>query len=160
MDKSAYVGKARAISGNDLPLNAVSGFLLGLSAITRPDVLLFGIPALVFLWIRPGRRRWRTALAAAFIVAAAIPVGTVAVRNYAVSGERVLVSANGGANFYIGNHPAYVQSSGMWSAQGVRPTALSAAFARRRRSRKPRRGSRSARSMFSIAEYVGSSVAL
>jgi len=98
---------------------ALAGFILGLSAITRPDVLLFGgVAALIVLIRETARRggsRWRGMyLAGTLVLTLAVPVGAVTIRNAAVSDRTVLVSANGGANFYAGNHPAYVQSSGMW----------------------------------------------
>jgi Flp pilus assembly protein TadD len=43
--------------------------------------------------------------AAVFLLCAALPVGLVTIRNLAVGNDFVLVSSNGGVNFYIGNNP-------------------------------------------------------
>lgn len=90
---------------------AVSGLLLGLSAITRPDALAFALAAAIWLYLvsRPSNPstsstppKWVLVL---FTAGVALPVLVVTVRNYAVSGQRVLISYNGGINFYIGNSP-------------------------------------------------------
>jgi tetratricopeptide (TPR) repeat protein len=92
----------------------LAGLLWGLAAIATPNVLL-AIPV-VAAWIsaRSGRvgavpadlrRRWLPA--ALFLAGVAAPIGMVAARNLAVAGEPVLISSNGGINFYIGNNPDY-----------------------------------------------------
>src|SRR5262249_8524309 len=52
-----------------------------------------------------GRRGARAA--AMFLAAAAAPVLVVAARNVVVAGEPVLISSNGGINFYIRNNADY-----------------------------------------------------
>jgi tetratricopeptide (TPR) repeat protein len=93
----------------------LGGLAWGLAAIATPNILL-AVPA-VAVWIalrpacefrdgpphRPGLRR----PVALFLIGVAAPVALVAARNLAVSGEPVLISSNGGINFYIGNNPDY-----------------------------------------------------
>ncbi len=98
---------------------AAAGLSWGLSAIATPNLLLAVPP--VAVWIarrkgtaiegaplepRPGRRViWRSAMI--FLLAVAGPVLLVGARNLAVAGEPVLISSNGGINFYLGNNADY-----------------------------------------------------
>jgi len=91
-------------------LPAAAGLLLGLSAITRPTVLVV-LPAVAgWLWWQAGRadearwrrRWWAPVLLAAGVAAAVLPVTAL---NRWVGGDVVLVASQGGMNFYIGNHP-------------------------------------------------------
>jgi Tfp pilus assembly protein PilF len=83
------------------------GFALGLAAITRPNILLFAPAAL--LWVLLAKRgaglRQRLLDGASVIVPVLLLVGAVTLRNYIVSGDVVLVSSQGGINFYHGNRP-------------------------------------------------------
>ncbi|HAA74975.1 TPA: hypothetical protein DCE37_07650 [Candidatus Latescibacteria bacterium] len=84
----------------------ITGLILGLLAILRPNFLLV-IPAvgMVLLWpLRADLKRLRSA-AAVFVVGAAIPLLVLTVRNGAVAGEWMPMSSHGGINFYMGNHP-------------------------------------------------------
>ncbi|MBN1826175.1 MAG: tetratricopeptide repeat protein [Candidatus Eisenbacteria bacterium] len=83
----------------------VAGAVLGLSAIARPNVLLFA-PAIP-IWLA-FLRRWgprgiagRTLLTAAGALLLILPI---TVRN-ARQGDPVLIASQGGINFYLGNHP-------------------------------------------------------
>jgi tetratricopeptide (TPR) repeat protein len=82
--------RARATAG---------GILLGLASCARPQ-LLPALPA-VALALAKGPTR-PTVLP--FLAAAVLAPGATLVRNLAVSGQPVLVSANGGVNFHLGNH--------------------------------------------------------
>ncbi|MFH0777158.1 MAG: tetratricopeptide repeat protein [Candidatus Eisenbacteria bacterium] len=81
------------------------GVLLGLSALARTSALLFLVA--IGLWLVLGEkmplRRVLVSLGVLTLglLAVLMPVG---VRNYVISGDRVLVTSNGGLNFYIGNH--------------------------------------------------------
>lgn len=80
------------------------GLLLGLAAVNRPQqlLLLMAIPA----WLGWTRRRDRLAAAgplALLALGAAAAIMPVTIRNLRVSGEPILISANGGMNFYLGN---------------------------------------------------------
>jgi len=94
---------------------ALAGLAWGLAAIATPNIL-FAVPIVpIWAW------RWRRSSMenggadpasparglAIFAVALAIPVIVVAARNLLVAGEPVLISSNGGINFYIGNNPDY-----------------------------------------------------
>lgn len=86
----------------------ISGLLLGLSALARPNILL--LTPLLLPWIYFSFRRKvgtkRVVFAAAVLCfATALPVLPVTMRNAVVGDDLVLVSAQGGANFYIGNGP-------------------------------------------------------
>ncbi len=97
-----------------------AGLAVGLSAITWPTGLLLAavLAWWVYRWSGPavedakttptrsgGSRRGRLAAAGVFLVAAAAPVGVVASRNMIIAGDAVLISSNGGINFYVGNRP-------------------------------------------------------
>lgn len=101
----ALILALRARDRMKLPLWAVSGFLLGMACIARPNVLVFA-PAVVawIAWEVRDRRRWATA-AATWVLAFLVPVLGVTARNAVVGGEAVLIASQGGANFYIGNNP-------------------------------------------------------
>ena len=94
---------------DDLRLYALGGLLFGLSAITRPTVLVLA-PALA-IWpaisMQPARR-WRRALGAAALIGlgATAAILPVTARNALVGGEPVLIATSGGVNFYIGNNPS------------------------------------------------------
>jgi 4-amino-4-deoxy-L-arabinose transferase-like glycosyltransferase len=86
---------------------ALSGLVLGLSAITRPNVLL-AVPVIgVWIWRvsrLSGPRVWRQRVMA-FCLGALLIVGVVTVRNAIVGRDLVLIASQGGVNFYIGNNP-------------------------------------------------------
>lgn len=78
------------------------GLAFGVAVLARPNILLF-LPALA-LWPVLGRRRlWRPI--GLFAAGVLLLVGVVTVRNKIVSGEWVVISSQGGVNFYIGNNP-------------------------------------------------------
>lgn len=83
------------------------GAVVGLAAITVANSAVLILPVLGGPAWRIARRREvrRAVVACALVLAgAALPVGAVAARNYAVAGEFVLISTNGGVNLYIGNN--------------------------------------------------------
>lgn len=88
---------------------AVASSLFGLVIIVRPNCLLVA-PALVFwvLWVSRQALKWRGALISLGCVLAGIiiPIIPVTVRNYIVARDFVLISANAGINFAIGNNPS------------------------------------------------------
>jgi 4-amino-4-deoxy-L-arabinose transferase-like glycosyltransferase len=86
----------------------LAGACLGLSVLARPNVLLLAVlvPPWILLTLWDRLPRSRAAIAAAvFLVGAALVVLPVTIRNYAVGGDPVLVSSQGGVNLYIGNGP-------------------------------------------------------
>ncbi len=95
---------------------AAAGLLMGVCAVFRPNILLFApLAAAWTAWTV-----WRDSVGILAVmravllltVATCLPILPVTVRNALVAREFVLVSSNGGINFYIGNNPA---ASGIFS---------------------------------------------
>jgi tetratricopeptide (TPR) repeat protein/4-amino-4-deoxy-L-arabinose transferase-like glycosyltransferase len=82
----------------------LSGALLGLAALTVANILLF-LPFLMLWVLWPSPRPWRGALL--LLLGWALPIAPVTAHNYLAGGDWVLISANAGLNFYIGNNPDY-----------------------------------------------------
>jgi tetratricopeptide (TPR) repeat protein len=101
----------------------ITGLLLGISGLARPNILLLGPALLIWIWfiIKP-KIGVRKAILYYLLMggAAFLMILPVTIRNYAVSGELVFISWQGGANFYLGNN---IDASG-WSATapGIDPS--------------------------------------
>ena len=82
---------------------AVGGLLLGLTAATRPNVLLAGLAALAVPWMR----RFPRPAVATLALGAGLLTGMapVTLLNAAASGQFVLLTTGAGHNFYIGHNP-------------------------------------------------------
>jgi tetratricopeptide (TPR) repeat protein len=85
----------------------VCGLVLGVSAITRPNILFF-IP-FVWLWIYWVLRtkvslKRITTYAALFLLGAVLVIFPVTLRNVLAGDDLVLIASQGGINFYIGNN--------------------------------------------------------
>jgi 4-amino-4-deoxy-L-arabinose transferase-like glycosyltransferase len=82
-----------------------AGLAFGLSAITRPTILPLAAILPIALFIKEKKiLQGRTLrLTAVFIVALFIPIIPVTLTNIISGGEFVLISTQGGVNFYIGN---------------------------------------------------------
>ncbi|NIN01640.1 MAG: tetratricopeptide repeat protein [candidate division Zixibacteria bacterium] len=85
----------------------VCGIILGFSAITRPNILVF-IP-FVWLWIYLIFRKKESlravgTYAASFLLGSILVISPVTLRNLIAAGDLVLISSQGGINFYIGNN--------------------------------------------------------
>jgi hypothetical protein len=83
----------------------VPGFLLGLTALIRPEYLLVGIVFALLVAIRIGRERgWRpgAACAAAFTAALLIPIVPWAIHNQVTLDRTVPISTGGGKALYVG----------------------------------------------------------
>jgi tetratricopeptide (TPR) repeat protein len=113
-----------SLSGNARALIA-AGVFAGLFALNRPNALVFAAVAAAWplvWWWRGGAAAptlsWRRAMllpAALLLVLAGNGL-----RNYAASGEWVLISSHGGLNFYIGNGP---QADGTYAhVPGITPS--------------------------------------
>ena len=91
----------------------LAGIVLGLSAIARPNILLFG-PAIVIWLVVLYRRELRRAVTyvVCVTVGCLLVVLPTTARNYVFSGDLVLIASQGGVNYYIGNNP---ESDG-WAA--------------------------------------------
>ena len=82
----------------------LSGLLAGLSALTRPNILLF---AAVFCAWTLWRKSAVWSQLTLFTGIALLVVLPVSWRNWTTEPDPVLISANGGVNFYIGNNADY-----------------------------------------------------
>ena len=90
----------------------VPGLCLGLAALAVANILLF-LPAACgwVLWQRralPWPRRLASGLP--LLLGAGLAIAPVTLRNYLVGDDLVLISSNGGINFYLGNNPDYEQT--------------------------------------------------
>lgn len=89
-------------------LALAAGALAGAACLTRGSMLFFvPLAALVIL------RKLRVATALVFLLGAGLVVTPWAARNAAVHGRLILVSAEGGVNFWIGNNPQAVGEGDM-----------------------------------------------
>ena len=85
---------------------AAAGFCWGLSAIARPNVLLFMPFLAVWLVWRGGAPSRRGAgLAAVFAAALLAPILPITAYNAVVKDDLVLISSQAGVNLFIGNNP-------------------------------------------------------
>lgn len=100
---------------SDYRLSLGAGLVLGSSIITRPTTLLF-LPVSYTLLILYSKREapnknpahkpsYRSAHM--FLIGTLIMILPVTIRNTIVSGDPVIISTNGGINFFIGNNPNY-----------------------------------------------------
>lgn len=83
-----------------------AGVVFAAGVVARPNLLACALPIAAWIWFAarsPQGRRWSTG-ALVFLGAALLGIAPVALRNYAKSGELVLVSANAGINLYAGNN--------------------------------------------------------
>ncbi|MEO0079884.1 MAG: tetratricopeptide repeat protein [candidate division WOR-3 bacterium] len=78
------------------------GFVFGLAAIARPNVLAFLVVVPLWLILEFRRDWWQKPLI--FSLAALVPILPVTIRNYLVSRQLVVIAWQGGTNFYIGNN--------------------------------------------------------
>lgn len=85
-----------------------AGIVLGLASLARPNILLFIPLAALWAGIRAeGEKGLRRLAPALFLLLGAfVSVAPVTLRNLIVSKDFVLISSNGGLNFYLGNNPA------------------------------------------------------
>jgi 4-amino-4-deoxy-L-arabinose transferase-like glycosyltransferase len=85
------------------------GFSLGVLAIARAEALLLAPWLAGWLWWSLGRypRRKRLIWVALLAIGVTVGVAPVALRNALYARDPVLISANGGVNFYIGSAPEY-----------------------------------------------------
>ncbi len=90
--------------------SAVAGWVGGLAALNNESFLAVLPLALAYLLYKKHRqgRIWKSSLihGGAFVISAILIVSPVAVRNFVKSGDFVLITNQGGINFWIGNNPA------------------------------------------------------
>jgi len=80
---------------------AIAGLFMGLSAITRENILIVLPVIIIYLWMSSKKRRWHAPVL--FIALTILPIIPVTVSNYKKSDDVVPISTQGGMNFYIGN---------------------------------------------------------
>lgn len=80
---------------------AIAGLLMGLSVITRENILIVLPVIIIYLWMSSKKSKWHAPVL--FIALTIIPIIPVTVNNYKKSGDLVPISTQGGMNFYIGN---------------------------------------------------------
>lgn len=99
----ALYALTRTMAGGGTGAVAAAGASLGLLALNRPNALVFAVAAAAVVFVSEWRdgqiKRGAVLVTALFAVLAAN-----AARNYAVSGDVVLIASHGGLNLYIGNH--------------------------------------------------------
>jgi len=84
---------------------SAAGVILGLSALARPNILVF-LPFMIFWLYRLDKNRFRRN-SVLFLFSMALIILPVTVRNYVVSKDVIFISYNGGLNFYLGNSSDY-----------------------------------------------------
>ena len=85
-----------------------AGLFFALGALTRPTIIVF-LPVVAIYYLR----HWKTAAdrkagikdIAKFLIVTALLIAPVTVINYIASDQFILISYQGGINFYIGNNP-------------------------------------------------------
>lgn len=94
------------------------GLIMGLSCITRSEFLIFLPFALFFIWFdarNVNLNRSKPLLCAAvFFLGVALVVSVVTVRNYIADKKIILISANAGDNFFIGNNIESEKVASSW----------------------------------------------
>ena len=90
---------------------AGAGLVFGLAVLTVATVLSFALGAAIYVCyeIRKQNRSLleQLRLPSAFLLGLLVAIAPVTLRNYAIGGDAVLISANAGINFYLGNNPDY-----------------------------------------------------
>ncbi|MHC4945588.1 MAG: glycosyltransferase family 39 protein, partial [Planctomycetota bacterium] len=90
-----------------------SGVVLGLGCVGKGNLLLAVPFLLVWIVVLSGKADIRRGLAMAgwFMIGTLLMIGPVTIRNAMVQEDFVVLTSNGGLNFFVGNNP---EASGMW----------------------------------------------
>lgn len=83
-----------------------AGFVVGLSALSRPLIVVFMVPILLWLWLNRAAlslRWWKLGIVAALTTVLTVAPWTL--RNIAIHRAPVLISTNGGFTLWNGNNP-------------------------------------------------------
>jgi len=104
---AALAATAKAVDEKRLVLYAAGGAAFGISALARGNMLVVAMAVLLWIPINNGFREVVAGLkrGACFGLGVVMIVGVVALRNYIVGNDAVLITANPGLNFFIGNNP-------------------------------------------------------
>lgn len=107
-------------SGRSPALMFLGGLVLGLAAIARPNMLVFAPFACAWVAWPFKRARFSPVPIACILAGLTVPILPVTARNWVVGHDLVLISSQGGVNFFIGNNP---DSDGTTAVvPGTRPT--------------------------------------
>jgi tetratricopeptide (TPR) repeat protein len=87
----------------------ILGLVTGLSALSRPSVLIFALVLVVWQILRTSPFWWRRVIF--YMAAIAVMLVPVMLRNWSEVGTPTLTTASGGVNFFIGNRAG---ASGMY----------------------------------------------
>jgi 4-amino-4-deoxy-L-arabinose transferase-like glycosyltransferase len=86
-----------------------TGLAFGLAAIARPTALILVPVALAWCLVAARSARWRAPRIARgltlMVLGIALPIAPVTLHNAIVGHDRVLISSQGGINFFLGNNP-------------------------------------------------------
>jgi tetratricopeptide (TPR) repeat protein len=87
----------------NFPLSFVTGLMIGISVLQRPNILLF-IPFVVIWFFILFKPAYKTALLSSIllVIGMLIPIAPVTMHNYNASGDFILLTSNTGVNFYYG----------------------------------------------------------
>lgn len=93
------------------------GLIFGIAVIFRANILLF-VPAVIIWLFFQARKNEKIKkvflkLAIFFLIGTSLPILPITIRNYFVNNEFILLTTNGGINFFLGNNPF---SPGVFSA--------------------------------------------
>ena len=86
---------------------AGAGLVFGLAVLTVATVLSFALGAAIYVCYEIRKQNRSLRLPSAFLLGLLLAIAPVTLRNYAIGGDAVLISANAGINFYLGNNPDY-----------------------------------------------------
>jgi tetratricopeptide (TPR) repeat protein len=85
----------------------LAGLALGGAALAQPNFLFAGLLAVLASWAFPEKLGWSNRRAVLWLtLGLLLPPTLTLARNLVVAGQPILISANGGINFFIGNNPA------------------------------------------------------
>lgn len=111
LDLAALLILLRAFDKPRKLLWLFGGVVLGLSSIARPNVLIFvpWVVLLIFLMNilkeANATRKQRLTYSLSFLAGLLLVVSPVTIKNYIAADDFVLISSQGGINFYMGNNP-------------------------------------------------------
>lgn len=95
---------------------AISGFLMGLAALTKSMILYFSPIIVLCLWKIPKQASTpRINAGIIFFFFFCITIIPWTIRNYRLFNSFILIESNAGLNFYIGNHP----STATWNKENI-----------------------------------------
>ena len=86
---------------------AGAGLVFGLAVLTVATVLSFALGAAIYVCYEIRKQNRPLRLPSAFLLGLLLAIAPVTLRNYAIGGDAVLISANAGINFYLGNNSDY-----------------------------------------------------